>query len=161
MTTGKRGGISKGFHCLKVILILHVQLKCSLKKHYLFFTTTFRVLVFWLFWVRERGRKITKIPEMKCWQFWHISEGKHSYKKEGNNVVNLQLEGKDRECWHSLHCARSNSIELHTLFMWKHTVTHSCQERERGHLKTWSLILQEPVNTEASPCPSCTGQNVF
>lgn len=43
---GKRGGVSKGFHCFKVILILHVKLKCSLKKHCLFFTTTFRVLVF-------------------------------------------------------------------------------------------------------------------
>lgn len=39
MSTGKRGGVSKGFHGFKVILILHV--KCSLKKHCLFFTTTF------------------------------------------------------------------------------------------------------------------------
>lgn len=59
---GKRGGVSKGFHCFKVILILHVKLKCSLKKHCLFFTTTFRVLVFWLFWMREKREKENKDP---------------------------------------------------------------------------------------------------
>lgn len=70
--------------------------------------------------------------------------GKHSYKEEGNNVVNLQIEWEKKQSA-DIVCTvpAPTAFELSTLFLitWKQTLIHSCQERESRHLQTCSLIL--------------------